>query len=124
MSTKNTKSTKKAVKNTKSTKKAARKDRPVYDYEIKVLRAFDGKYGVLCDLSINNVTVYGCRVCATKEGEPFIGFPQKRDRKDEDKWWSIVYAPLTDDQTADILEQIETLLSEEDEDEDEEDEEE
>ena len=114
MAIKNTKNTK-SNKSTKSTAKAVKKTRPVYEYDIKVLRAFEGKYGILCDLSINNVTVYGCRVCTTKSDETFIGFPQKRDRKDPEKWWSIVYAPLTDDQTADILAQVGNLLAEEDE---------
>ena len=119
-----TKRTTKTTKNTRTTKKAAKKTRPVYDYDIKVVRAFDGKYGVLCDLSINNVTIYGCRVCATKEGEAFIGFPQKKDRKDPEKWWSIVYAPLTDEQTSDVLEQVENLLAEDEEEEEDEEEDE
>ena len=71
MAIKNTRNTK-STKNTKSTAKAVKKTRPVYEYEIKVLRAFEGKYGILCDLSINNVTVYGCRICTTKTTRPLL----------------------------------------------------
>lgn len=129
MSTKNTKTTKKSTKNTttkntttKNTKNT-KKERPVYDLDIKVTRVFDGKYGVLFDMTVNHVCINGCRVVSTGEGEAFVGFPQKRDRKDEDKWWNIAYVPLSDDQTSDILDQVEDLLAGGDED-DEEDEEE
>lgn len=101
--------------------KKQRKERPVYEYDLKVTRVLDGKYGVLFDLQINNVTVYGCRMCETREGVPFVGWPQKQDRKDKDKWWSIAYAPLTDDQVKIIWDQIAAEL-EGDEDEEDEDE--
>lgn len=99
--------------------KAAPKPRPVYDYDIKVLRVLDGKYGVLVDLQLNNVTIYGCRLLETKDGQPFIGFPQRQDRKDKDKYWSIAYAPLTDEQVAEILKQTGAIMDQQDEDEEE-----
>ena len=102
------------------TRKDQKTARPEYDYDLKVVRALDGKYGILFDLDINHVRVYGCRVCETRDGKQFIGFPQKADRKEAKKFWSIVYAPLTDDQTEDILGQIADLLNAEAEDYDEE----
>ena len=115
MPTKNyTKKDTKKSKNTKNTKK----DRPVYDLDIKVTRAFEGKYGTLLDMEVNHVSIYGCRVCETRDGEPFIGFPQKQDKKNRDKWWSIAYGPLTDEQTADIMSQVADLLEEQEGDED------
>lgn len=99
---------------------AKKQERPSYDFDLKVTRVLDGKYGVLFDLQINHVTVYGCRMCETREGVPFVGWPQKQDRKDKDKWWSIAYAPLTDDQVKIIWDQIAEQLNDEDE-EDEED---
>lgn len=118
MATKNTKNTK-TTKNTKNTKNT-KKTRPVYDYDIKVTRVFDGKYGILFDMEINHVFINGCRVVgSTEDGEAFIGFPQKKGKKD-DKWWNICYAFLSDEQTADILEQVDNLLNAEDEDEEDE----
>ena len=106
--------TKKAPRfNSKKEKKQT--DRPVFDYEITVDRVLDGKYGTLFDMTINNVKVYGCRVCETRDGDPFIGFPQKKDKRD-DRYWSIVYAPLTKEQTAAVLAQVEDKLDEAEED--------
>lgn len=93
-----------------------KKPRPTYDYDLKVIRVFDGKYGVLFDLEINHVTIYGCRMCETRDGQPFVGFPQKQDRKDKDKWWSIAYAPLTEAQVQAIWDQIGAKLEEEEDD--------
>lgn len=107
--------------NRSGSKKAAGKkqNRPKYEYDLKVTRVLDGKYGVLFDLEINHVTVYGCRMCDTKDGVPFVGWPQKQDRKVRDKWWSIAYAPLTDDQVKVIWDQIAEQLNEDEEEDDE-----
>ena len=96
--------------------KTSKRERPQYDYKIKVTRVLDGKYGILFDMEINHVTIYGCRLCETKAGVPFVGFPQQRDKRDPDKWWSIAYAPLTDDQTDEICKQISEYLEHEDQD--------
>ena len=93
----------------KGTKNAPKTERPQFDFVCKVTRVLDGKYGVLFDMEINHVTVYGCRVCETRDGSAFVGFPQKKDR-DGDRYWSIVYAPLSDAQTADVLKQVSDML--------------
>lgn len=92
-----------------------KRERPEYEYELKVTRVLDGKYGVLFDLEINHVTIYGCRLCETREGVPFIGFPQQRDKKNKDRWWSVAYAPLTQKQTDEIIDQISQQLQDDDE---------
>lgn len=97
-----------------------KRERPEYEYELKVTRVLDGKYGILFDLEINHVTIYGCRLCETREGVPFVGFPQQRDKRDKDKWWSVAYAPLTQKQTEEILNQISQQLQEDDADDEEE----
>ena len=105
---------------TGKTGKAAKKERPVYDYELRVTRVFAGEYGTVFDLEINHVNVYGCRVCETGNGEAFVGWPQKKGK--DGRYWSHAYAPLTDAQTANVLDQVAAQLEdEEDEDEDEED---
>ena len=107
----------------KSTRKQEKpkQKKPSFDYEIKVTRVFDGKYGTLFDMDINHVMIYGCRLLETKDGVPFIGFPQKADRNDKEKWWSVAYAYLSDDQTGEILKQIGRIREQEEADEDEED---
>ena len=90
-----------------------KKEKPAFDFEIQVTRVLDGKYGVLFDMVINNVTIYGCRVAETKDGTPFVGFPQKKGR--DNKWWSVAYAPLTAEQNAEVMRQIGEQFGQEDE---------
>lgn len=120
MATKNTKTTKttKTSKKGKTTKKRRQMERQEYD--IKVTRAFEGKYGTLFDMELNHVKVYGCRVCETRDGEPFVGWPQKQGK--DGNYYAHAWAYLEDDQTAEIMDQIAALLAEEDEDEEEEEE--
>lgn len=94
--------------------KKTQRERPEYEYEIKVTRVLDGKYGILFDMEINHVTIYGCRLCETREGVPFVGFPQQRDKHDKDKWWSIAWAPLTQKQTELVVDQISQQLQDDD----------
>ena len=89
--------------------KKEQKERVTYEYEAKVLRALDGRYGILFDLELNHVIIYGCRVCETKTGETFVGFPQKKGKND-DRYWSICRAFLSDEQQADIIQQVADLL--------------
>lgn len=94
-------------------KEAPHTEKPAFDYEIHVTRVLDGKYGVLFDMVINNVTIYGCRVAETKDGTPFVGFPQKKDRNN--KFWSVAYAHLTPEQNAEVMRQIWEQLGQEEE---------
>ena len=98
---------------TGKTGKTAKKERPVY--ELRVTRVFAGEYGTVFDLEINHVNVYGCRVCETGDGEAFVGWPQKKGK--DGRYWSHAYAPLTDEQTANVLDQVAAQLEDEDEDE-------
>lgn len=95
----------------RGTKKPQKKERPVYELELKVTRVLDGNYGIMFDIEINHVMIYGCRLCETKSGEPFVGFPQTRDRKNPDKWWSVAYVPLTEKQVGVIVDQISAFLN-------------
>lgn len=120
MATKKTKTTRtsKKGKTAKTTKKRRQMERR--EYEIKVTRAFEGKYGTLFDMELNHVKVYGCRVCETRDGEPFVGWPQKQGK--DGNYYAHAWAYLEEDQTAEIMDQIAALLAEEDEDEEEEEE--
>lgn len=97
----------KYVNNQKGEKAAPKMNkRPEIPFEIKVTRVLDGQYGTIFDLVLNNVIIYGCRMCETKDGEPFVGFPQKKDRKDPNKYWSVCYASLSREQVLEICKQI------------------
>lgn len=90
-------------------RRTAKRERPVYDLDIKVRRAFDGEYGILFDLEINHVTIYGCRLVEIDStGECFVGFPQKRGR--DGKYWSHAYVPLSDEQQKGIIKDVYALL--------------
>lgn len=107
----------------KTTTKKTTKKRPQMkrqEYEIKVTRAFEGKYGTLFDMELNHVKIYGCRVCETRDGEPFVGWPQKQGK--DGNYYAHAWAYLEQDQTDEIMDQIANLLSGEDEDGDEEEE--
>ena len=116
MATKNTKNT----KNTKSTKNTTGKKRRQMErqeYEIKVTRAFEGKYGTLFDMELNHVKVYGCRVCETRDGEPFVGWPQKQGK--DGNYYAHAWAYLEEDQSTEIMDQIAAILAEDEEEDDE-----
>ena len=104
--------------NQKPNRKAPRMEkknkRPEFEYEIQVTRVLRGEYGTIFDLVLNHVTIYGCRVCETQDGTPFVGFPQKPDRRIRGKYWSIAYAPLTDAQTKEVFKQISRIIKEQD----------
>ena len=87
-------------------KEAPRTKKPEFPFEIKVTRVLDGKYGTMFDMIVNSVMIYGCKMCETKTGEPFVGFPQKRDGKDPKKFWHICYCSFSEEQVHNIWAQI------------------
>lgn len=57
------------------------------------MHLFDGagKKKAAADITIGGIiTIYGCAVVEGKEGALFIGMPQRKDPKQEGKYWSIV----------------------------------
>lgn len=75
--------------------------------EAKVTRANQVKDTVFFDVVINGVTIYGCKVVEGKNGD-FISFPSHKGK--DDKYYNHVYIKLTDDQTSDIIHQVEEML--------------
>ena len=74
---------------------------------IKVTRAHqfeDG--GIAFDMEVNGVTIYGCKIATGKKGE-FVSFPSRKGK--DGKYYSYAYCPLTEDQTKDILSQLENM---------------
>lgn len=73
------------------------------------VRAVDSKNGALVyfTLEINGVQINSCRVASGKNGD-FISFPQYKGSND--KWYSYVWAKLSDEDSAEILEMIQKEL--------------
>lgn len=70
----------------------------------KVANVVEASTGtVFFNLTINEVTIYGCRVVEGKNGD-FISFPQKKVGV---KYWNIAYVKLTDDESKAIIAEVE-----------------
>lgn len=76
---------------------------------LEILRAHDGgkNMPVYFDMKINGITVYGCRVVAGQHGD-FIAFPSQKGSND--KWYNIVWIPLSQEDQKKIIEIIENML--------------
>ena len=74
----------------------------------EVSRVNQYKDTVFFDLTINGIKIYGCTVVEGKKGD-FISFPSKKGK--DDKWYSIVYARLSDSDQNIILAEIEKQLN-------------
>lgn len=73
----------------------------------KVVRANQVKDLVFFDVDINGVTIYGCKVVEGKNGD-FISFPSHQGK--DGKYYNHAYIKLSDDQTKDIISQVEKML--------------
>ena len=61
--------------------------------DIKRLHIFEGegKVKAAADITIGGlVTIYGCKVVLGKEDQLFLGLPQRKDPKDEKKYWPVI----------------------------------
>lgn len=63
---------------------------------------------VFFDLIINGIAVYGCKVFEGKNGD-FISLPSRKGK--DDKYYSIVYFRLSDEDQKIILDTVEKLLN-------------
>lgn len=75
--------------------------------QAKVTRANQVQDTVYFDVVINGVTIYGCKVIEGKNGD-FISFPSHKGK--DDKYYNYCYIKLSDEQTADIVKQVEEML--------------
>lgn len=81
----------------------------VREVEVKNVRVIDGKNGdlVFFTLVLNGVTIYNCRVATGKNGD-FISFPQYKGTNGT--YYNNVYAALSEEDSAQILEMIQKEL--------------
>ena len=75
--------------------------------EAKVTRANQVQDTVYFDVVINGVTIYGCKVIEGKNGD-FISFPSHKGK--DNKYYNYCYIKLSDEQTTDIVKQVEEML--------------
>ena len=96
--------------NTKGSKEKERETIEVISYNIK--RAIECRNGViLFDLELNGVCIYGCHIEESRDGNEFIAFPSRKGN--DGKYYSIAWAPLSDEDTADIIDAVDKKLNEE-----------
>ena len=96
-STKSTKSTKSA-KSTKSTEKI----KPIQVSSMSIIRATPYEDMYFFDMILNGISIYGCKLIEGENGR-FIGFPSKKPAEKGGKWYNHCWAPLSEDDTAEII---------------------
>lgn len=62
---------------------------------------------VTFDMELNGITIYGCFVNTSKDGHDFISLPQRKGT--DGKFYSIVYARFSDEDTKAIIEEVENV---------------
>ena len=80
----------------------------VKSVEVTRAKAFDNG-GVIFDVVINDVTIYGCRVVEGMNGD-FISFPSRK--ANDGHYYSHAFVKLTADDTKQIISQVEKALEE------------
>lgn len=71
---------------------------------IVVKRAKEFDRGILFDMIVNDVTIYGCKLIRNKKDEIFVAFPQRKGT--DGKYYKYVYVDLTEEETQNIIAQI------------------
>lgn len=84
-----------------------KKSDEIVEVNAKVTRANQVKDTVYFDVVINGVTIYGCKVVEGKNGD-FVSFPSHKGK--DDKYYNHAYIKLSEEQTADIVSQVEKML--------------
>lgn len=82
-----------------------------YNHEYAVRHAVQFDKDVLFDLTIDDFTIYGCRVVEGKNGD-FISLPSRKGK--DGKYWGIVYKRFSQDETSLILDMVSGALAEQD----------
>ena len=75
--------------------------------KVRVIETSNGDL-IFFNLMLNGVTIYSCRVVNGQNGD-FISFPQQKGK--DGKYYNLVYAPLSEDDTKSILDEIQAQLN-------------
>ena len=84
-------------------------DLEVTSFRVTGVRILDSG-AVTFDMILNGINIYGCFACESKEYGDFISFPQRKGSNG--KYYSIVWAKLSDNDSKAILQEVERLLNE------------
>lgn len=79
----------------------------ITSFSVERATAFDNG-GVVFDMTLNGIKIYGMRV-VEEEGKDFIAFPSRKGK--DDKYYSIVWARLSDKDAGAILQEVENKLN-------------
>lgn len=86
--------------------KKPEKKSAVNTMEVTRAMSFDNG-GVVFDITINGVSIYNCRVVEGSNGD-FVSFPSHKGK--DGKYYSYAYIKLTDEDTKEIISQVEKVL--------------
>lgn len=77
--------------------------------DVRSARVVETKNGdiVFFTLLLNGVFINNCRVISGKNGD-FIGWPQYKGS--DDKWYNVVYVPISDEDTKNILDLVQDAI--------------
>ena len=85
-----------------------KKEEQVVSIDAKVTRAKQFKDGgVVFDMQVNGVSIYGCRVIESKKGD-FVSFPSYKGS--DGKYYSHAWVKLSDEDTKSIVKQVEDMI--------------
>ena len=73
----------------------------------KVTRANQVNDTVFFDMEVNGVTIYGCKVVEGSKGD-FISFPSHKGK--DGKYYNHAWIKLSDEDTKEIISQVEAAL--------------
>lgn len=89
------------------TKKVESKVENKVTLEVEKVKEYNSNY--FFNLIVSGiVTIYGCILRQSKNGDWFVCFPSKKGK--DGKYYNIAYMSLTEEQTADIIAQIEEAI--------------
>lgn len=80
-----------------------------YNHVYAVRRVVQFDKDVLFDLTIDDFTIYGCRVVEGRCSD-FISLPSRKGK--DGKYWAIVYKRFSQDETSLILDMVSAALAE------------
>ena len=96
----------KARTNTKPINNANKeKPEPILVSSFSIGRVTDTGSGIpFADVTINGVTVYGCAVRSTGQGEAFLAWPTRKGQ--DGRWYKHAWAPLSQEDQDHIIQAI------------------
>lgn len=89
--------------NTNTNSGNQRKEAIINSFFVWGVKAFSNG-GNLFNLTVNEMTIYGCSIKATREGEAFVAMPSRKGQ--DGKWYPVVSCRLPDSVSNDIITQV------------------